>query len=188
MRRWPSWRSSRDDDFARALLRALGPSGRSSEADVRRRLPRRIAEPFAREVAASPSARSRSPRAQGARQIYWTASTPPEGPRGALLRSPRALPAERSTRPCDDGVRRSWARSLLARARTRRPAARPRDATQPRIHFRATLIMPGPIVRANTCAQGDTATWEFDRTTSTAAASRCGPGRSRYAIIGHDKI
>ncbi len=30
------------------------------------------------------------------------------------------------------------------------------------IHFRVTLVMPAPIVRANTCAQGDTATWEFD--------------------------
>jgi hypothetical protein len=29
-------------------------------------------------------------------------------------------------------------------------------------HFRVTLVMPGPILRANTCAQGDTATWEFD--------------------------
>ncbi len=35
------------------------------------------------------------------------------------------------------------------------------DSQQP-IHFRATLVMPAPIVRANTCAQGDTATWEFD--------------------------
>ena len=32
-----------------------------------------------------------------------------------------------------------------------------------RIRFRATLLMPGPIVRANTCVQGDTATWEFDQ-------------------------
>lgn len=31
-----------------------------------------------------------------------------------------------------------------------------------RIRFRVTLVMPAPIVRANTCAQGDTATWEFD--------------------------
>ena len=35
------------------------------------------------------------------------------------------------------------------------------DSQQP-IHFHATLVMPVPIVRANTCAQGDTATWEFD--------------------------
>src|SRR5262249_44397385 len=33
----------------------------------------------------------------------------------------------------------------------------------PRVHFRVTLVMPVPIKRANTCAQGDTATWEFDR-------------------------
>jgi hypothetical protein len=32
-----------------------------------------------------------------------------------------------------------------------------------RIHFRVTLVMPGPIKRANACVQGDTVTWEFDR-------------------------
>jgi hypothetical protein len=31
-----------------------------------------------------------------------------------------------------------------------------------RIHFRATLFMPAPITRANTCVSGDTAIWEFD--------------------------
>lgn len=31
-----------------------------------------------------------------------------------------------------------------------------------RVHFRATVVMPFPIARANTCAQGDTAVWEFD--------------------------
>jgi hypothetical protein len=31
-----------------------------------------------------------------------------------------------------------------------------------RIHFHATLVMPAPIVRANTCASGDTAVWDFD--------------------------
>ena len=31
-----------------------------------------------------------------------------------------------------------------------------------RVHFKFTLVMPGPILRANTCFSGDTATWEFD--------------------------
>ena len=31
-----------------------------------------------------------------------------------------------------------------------------------RLHLRATLVMPAPILRANTCVAGDTATWEFD--------------------------
>ena len=30
-------------------------------------------------------------------------------------------------------------------------------------HFRATLVMPTEITRANTCFTGDTATWEFDQ-------------------------
>jgi hypothetical protein len=36
------------------------------------------------------------------------------------------------------------------------------DLARPRIHFHATLVMPAPIVRANTCASGDTAVWDFD--------------------------
>jgi hypothetical protein len=32
-----------------------------------------------------------------------------------------------------------------------------------KVHFRVTLILPGAIVRANTCVQGDTASWEFDQ-------------------------
>jgi hypothetical protein len=36
------------------------------------------------------------------------------------------------------------------------------DFARPRIHFHATLVMPAPIVRANTCANGDTAIWDFD--------------------------
>ena len=31
-----------------------------------------------------------------------------------------------------------------------------------RLTFRATLVLPYPIRRANTCATGDTAVWEFD--------------------------
>jgi hypothetical protein len=30
------------------------------------------------------------------------------------------------------------------------------------VHFRATLLMPVPILRANACVTGDTAVWEFD--------------------------
>ncbi len=30
------------------------------------------------------------------------------------------------------------------------------------LHVHATLTMPAPILRANTCFQGDTATWDFD--------------------------
>jgi hypothetical protein len=33
---------------------------------------------------------------------------------------------------------------------------------QDRVRFRATLVMPVPILRANTCVAGDTAVWEFD--------------------------
>lgn len=31
------------------------------------------------------------------------------------------------------------------------------------VYFRATLVMPAAITRANTCFSGDTATWEFDQ-------------------------
>jgi hypothetical protein len=34
--------------------------------------------------------------------------------------------------------------------------------TRAPIHFTARLVMPAPITRANTCVNGDTATWEFE--------------------------
>jgi hypothetical protein len=37
------------------------------------------------------------------------------------------------------------------------------DPANLEIHFRATLVMPTAITRANTCFTGDTATWEFDQ-------------------------
>ena len=37
------------------------------------------------------------------------------------------------------------------------------DPADLEIHFRATLVMPTAITRANTCFTGDTATWEFDQ-------------------------
>jgi hypothetical protein len=37
------------------------------------------------------------------------------------------------------------------------------DPANIEIHFRATLVMPTTITRANTCFTGDTATWEFDQ-------------------------
>jgi len=37
------------------------------------------------------------------------------------------------------------------------------DPANIEIHFRATLVMPTAITRANTCFNGDTATWEFDQ-------------------------
>jgi hypothetical protein len=36
------------------------------------------------------------------------------------------------------------------------------DGRGTRLTFRATLVLPYPIRRANTCATGDTAVWEFD--------------------------
>jgi hypothetical protein len=32
-----------------------------------------------------------------------------------------------------------------------------------RIRFRATLLMPGPIVRSNACADGESVSWEFEQ-------------------------
>ena len=32
-----------------------------------------------------------------------------------------------------------------------------------KLRFRATLVMPVPIVSANACMSGDTAVWEFDQ-------------------------
>ncbi|MFI5184440.1 MAG: hypothetical protein ACHQNV_08580 [Vicinamibacteria bacterium] len=59
-----------------------------------------------------------------------------------------------SSGPLGDELQRQLADAGL-------PSFGPGQPSSP-VHFHVTLVMPAPIVRANTCAQGDTATWDFD--------------------------
>ena len=152
----------RDGAFAEAFAAALAGKGAGPrESDVRRAYRERLAEPFAREVALLAERPFYGPRERreldelydhidqkqkdlAARLSALAPGTPPEDVEAA---------AEASFNALGD--------SLLAELdQAGLPVLAPEGAE--RLRFRATLVMPVPIMRANACVTGDTAVWEFD--------------------------
>jgi hypothetical protein len=130
----------RDEAFAEGFAEALAGKGAGPrESDVRRAYRERLAEPFAREVA---------------------------------LLAERPLYGPRERKDLDEVFDRldEKQKDLAARLSALAPGTPPDEAGLPllvpegtaRVRFRATLVMPAPILRANTCVTGDTAVWEFD--------------------------
>lgn len=152
----------RDDDFAERLLKALG-SRPLQKGEVRKAYKRSFAEPFGREVARLAERPIWGPRERKELDDLWERFDALQRELAATLApfSP-GLPAETLAAALDE-VQESMGKELqrdLERAGL--PLLSEKDSTSA-IHFRATLTLPGTIVRANTCAEGDTATWEFDQ-------------------------
>jgi hypothetical protein len=152
----------RDRAFAGGFAEALAGKGAGPrESDVRRAYREQLAEPFAREVALLAERPLYGPRerrdldaifdhldekqkALAARLSALAPGTPPEE---------IAAAAEASFNSLGDAL-------LAQLAEVGLPLLTPEG--QGRLRFRATLVMPAPILRANTCVAGDTATWEFE--------------------------
>jgi hypothetical protein len=152
----------RDQAFADGFAEALAGKGAGPrESDVRRAYRERLAEPFAREVALLAERPLYGPRERrdleelydhldqkqkdlAARLSALTPGTPPEDVEAAVEASFSSL-----------------GDSLLAQLEE---AGLPLLAPEgpDRLRFRATLVMPAPILRANACVTGDTVVWEFD--------------------------
>jgi hypothetical protein len=154
----------RDEAFADGFAKALADAGAEAsarESDVRRAYRERLAEPFAREVALLAERPFYGPRERrdldalfdrlddkqkdlASRLAFLAPGTPPEKIESAVEASFNRL-----------------GESLLAQLEEAGLPLFTPEGRQ-RARFRATLVMPAPILRANTCAAGDTATWEFD--------------------------
>ncbi|HSD25911.1 MAG TPA: hypothetical protein VLL75_01350, partial [Vicinamibacteria bacterium] len=145
---------------ARGFSSALEEGAAPRESDVRRAYRELFAEPFAREVAALAERPLYGPREKreleglldrlgdrqkdlAARLSALTPGTPPDEVEAATDKSVNSLGDE-----------------LLGQLEVAGLPLGTPDGLQ-RVHFRATLVMPAPILRANTCAAGDTAVWEF---------------------------
>jgi hypothetical protein len=146
--------------FASAFRKALGPAA-PRKADIEQVYRERFASPIVREVARiatrRDSGRWQLRRVQGLVELADRLSNElaealvPLAPVTELEKVKSAVDA--GLKPLGDEVeKQSEGRDALAWATG--------DA---RIHFRVTLVMPAPIVRANSCFQGDTVTWEFDQ-------------------------
>jgi hypothetical protein len=150
----------RQDDFAARLERALGdPQVR--RADLKRIFNVTFAVPFTREVAALAERPTYGPRERQRVEALLDVLTEREAD---LLTALQGLLPGRDRQDLDDlldAAFEDWGASLekeLAAAGLPPPTSD--RATK--IRFRASLTLPAPIVRANTCFAGDTATWEFE--------------------------
>jgi hypothetical protein len=159
--------AQREAEFADRWLRAAPESG-IARAELAKAFRERLAQPFAREVEALVNRPVHGPRERQAleglfdRLSLWQA----ELLAAVQAAAPGADPDE--LRGTADAVLDEMSDPIWQQIREAGlPAPFGLDDETPerttRIRFRATLLMPGPIVRANTCVQGDTATWEFDQ-------------------------
>jgi hypothetical protein len=152
----------RDEAFAEGFAAALAGTGAGPrESDVRRAYRERLAEPFAREVALVAERPLYGPRERrdldalfdrldekqkdlAARLSALAPGTPPEEIDAA---------AEASFNALGQGLLEQLDEAGL-------PLLTPEGRDS--LHLRATLVMPVPILRANTCVAGDTAIWDLE--------------------------
>ncbi|HYN04988.1 MAG TPA: hypothetical protein VE359_21240 [Vicinamibacteria bacterium] len=152
----------RDGTFAEGFADALAGKGTGPrESDVRRAFREQLAEPFAREITLLAERPLYGPRERrdldelfdrlddkqkdlAARLSALAPGTPPEEIEAAAEVSFNSLGKSLLEQLEDAGL----------------PLLTPEGRDS--LHLRATLVMPVPILRANACVTGDTATWEFE--------------------------
>jgi hypothetical protein len=151
-----------DEDFARRFADALADRGGAPrESDLRRLFRDRFATPFAREVALLGERPFYGPRERreldvilngldekqkdlASRVAALTPGTPPEEVTAAV-----------------DGAVNKLGDEVLPEVEAAGLLLTVPDGNA-RLRFRATLVMPAPILRANACVTGDTVVWEFE--------------------------
>jgi hypothetical protein len=151
----------REESFAEGYARALDdPRLTPRESDLRRAFREQLASPFAREVAAIAERPLFGPRER--RELDALLEGFKDKQEAIVARvtalSPGADP-EAVAEAADNSLNR-LAEDLLPQVEAAGLALDLPDRGTT-LRFRATLVMPAPILRANTCATGDTAVWEF---------------------------
>ncbi len=151
-----------EEDFARGYAKALDdPPATPRESDLRRAFREQLASPFAREVAALAERPLFGPREKRELDELLKGL---EQKQAAIVARVSALTPGTAPEAIDeaaDATLKGLAESLLPDVEA---AGLPLDLPDrgTTVRFRATLVMPAPILRANTCATGDTAVWEFE--------------------------
>jgi hypothetical protein len=151
----------RDESFAEGYARALDdPRLSPRESDLRRAFREQLALPFAREVAAIAERPLFGPREKREldRLLEGVQAKQDAIVARVTALSPGAHP-DAVAEAADASLNR-LAEDLLPRVEAAGLALDLPDRGTT-LRFRATLVMPEPILRANTCVMGDTAVWEF---------------------------
>jgi hypothetical protein len=152
-----------DGAFARAFSAALEDERAAPrESDLRRAYRDVFAEPFAEEVAALAERPLYGPREKRELEGLFDGLTEKQRDLAARLSTlVPGTPLERVEAATDKSVSSLGDELLGELEAAGLPLATPE--VLPRARFRATLVMPAPILRANTCVAGDTASWQFDQ-------------------------
>jgi hypothetical protein len=152
----------RDDAYAARVAAALRDEGASPrEGDLRRAFRERLAAPFASEVAAIGERPIHGPRERhDLDALFDRLDERQKDLAAALTAFAPGVDAERVAKASDEAVDALGQSVLDEVERQGLPLLFPDGSSK--VHFRATLVMPAPIVRASACVSGDTAVWEFD--------------------------
>ncbi len=147
--------------FARQFAEALGERGVPPREGELRRLYRDVfATPFARDVAQVAQRPFFGPRERRELDDVLDRLDARQKQLVARLASLSAGTAVADVDEATDTAMKKLADPLLAEVEQAGLPFLPPEG-EGRVRFRATLVMPVPILRANTCANGDTAQWEF---------------------------
>jgi hypothetical protein len=152
----------RDDVFAASFALALGEKGVSPrESDLRRLFRDRFATPLAREVTEIAERPFFGPRER--RELDAVLERLGDKQKDLVSRLLVLTPGTTAgeVESATDQALQKLGEVLDAKIQE---AGLPLSAPQgsARVRFHATLVMPAPILRVNTCAVGDRAEWEFE--------------------------
>ena len=150
-----------EDAFAQRFKAEIGSTA-WRDADVRRAYRELLAEPFAREVGALAERPLFGPRERRELDEIYDRL---DGRQKALVARLAQQAPDGGTDTVDKAVNGAMDRVGDTLLESLEAAGLPLIIGQGelKLRFRATLVMPVPIVSANACVSGDTATWEFDQ-------------------------
>lgn len=152
----------RDGAFAEGFARGLDDAGATPRSgDLRRAFRELLADPFARDVAALAERPIYGPRERRALDEILEGLEARQEALGARISALAPLARPDDVEAAIGAAVNGLADDLLPEVEAAGlPLSLPeRGAT---VRFRATLVMPEPILRANACAAGDTVIWEFE--------------------------
>ena len=152
----------RDLVFARAFSAALADERASPrEPDVRRAYREMFAEPFAKDVAGLAERPLYGPREKHDLEALFDGLTAKQRDLAARLSAlAPGIPLELVEAATDKSLDSLADELVRGLDEAGLPFVSPAGLQPAR--FRATLVMPAPILRANACVVGDTASWEFE--------------------------
>jgi hypothetical protein len=151
-----------DEAFARAFTAALDDERAAPrESDLRRAYREIFAEPFAKEVAALAERPLYGPREKRELEALFDGLDRKQKDLAARLSAlAPGKPLDEVEAATDKSVGSLGDELLRQLDAAGLPFVTPEGLQRARFH--ATLVMPAPILRANACVAGDTASWEFE--------------------------